>query len=106
MSHQFNDSQTINPKSRADVVMAVCAELAKLGPLSQCQIRPDSDLASELNVDSLDAITLVLALNSRFGVDLLNTAWHVISTPERIADVVLALTEAKSRLSAIKQEIS
>ena len=73
MSHQFNDSQTINPKSRADVVMAVCAELAKLGPLSQCQIRPDSDLASELNVDSLDAITLVLALNSRFGVDLPNT---------------------------------
>jgi acyl carrier protein len=59
-----------------------------------------------LNVDSLDAITLVLALNSRFGVDLPNTTLDALRTPERIADVVLALTEAKSRLSAITQEIS
>ena len=105
MSQQFNDYQTVNPKSRADVVTAVCAELAKLGPLSNCQIRPDSDLASELNVDSLDAITLVLALNSRFGIDLPNTTLDALRTPERIADVVLSLTEAKSRLSAMTQEI-
>jgi hypothetical protein len=35
-----------------------------------------------------------------------NTTLDALRTPERIADVVLALTEAKSRLSAITQEIS
>jgi acyl carrier protein len=87
---------------REDVLVFVCAELTKLIPLSQHQVRPDSDLASELSIDSLDAMTLVLALNSRYGVDLPEQV-EVLRTPEKITDTILALTEAKGRLSAFTQ---
>jgi acyl carrier protein len=87
---------------KEDVLAFVCAELTKLVPLSQNQVRSDSDLATELNIDSLDAMTLVLALNRRYGVDLPEEV-EVLRTPEKVTDTILALTEAKSRLSAFTQ---
>jgi acyl carrier protein len=98
MSQQPDESNVEN-LSRAEVLQSVCAELAKLGPLAHRQIRPDSDLASELNIDSLDAITVVLALNSRFGVDLPNLSLDAFRTPERITDVIMTLTDANGCLS-------
>lgn len=98
VSQQTNrpNVQSLNP---VDVLSGVCAELAKLGPLSNLQIRPDSDLASELNIDSLDAITVVLALNSRFGVDLPNVTMDALRTPERIANEIVALLEGRKDAS-------
>lgn len=104
MPQQANQPQ-IEILNRADVLNCVCAELAKLGPLSHQKIRPDSDLASELSIDSLDAITFVLAINSRFGVDLPNMTLETFRTPERITDVIMTLTEAQGRLSALTQQI-
>jgi|SRR6185437_1787833 len=101
MSSPVKDT-SVESLRREDVLAFVCAELTKLVPLSQHQVRPDSDMAAELNIDSLDAMTLVLALNSRYGVDLPEEV-EVLRTPEKITDTILALTEAKGRLSAFTQ---
>jgi acyl carrier protein len=81
--------------SRADVLMHVCSELAKVGPLSHREIHPDSDFVSELNIDSLDAITVVLALNSRFGVDLPNITPETFRTPQQMADAIINSIQAR-----------
>jgi acyl carrier protein len=103
MTQQGNKSR-VESLNRADVLVAVCAELAKIGPLSNRQIRPNSDLTSELNIDSLDAISIILALNSRFGVDLPNMAVDEFRTPERITEHIIALKEANARLALYAQE--
>lgn len=103
MAPQANKSR-VETLSRAEVLVAVCAELTKIGPLSNRQIRPNSDLTSELNIDSLDAILIILALNSRFGVDLPNMAVDEFRTPERITEQIIALTEANARLALYAQE--
>lgn len=81
--------------SRADVLKHVCAEIAKVSPHSHREIHPDSDFVSELNVDSLDAITVVLALNSRFGVDLPNITPETFRTPQQIADAIMNSIQAR-----------
>lgn len=103
MAQQRNKPR-VETLSRAEVLVAVCTELAKICPLSNRQIHPNSDLTSELNVDSLDAISIILALNSRFGVDLPNMAVDELRTPERITEQIVALTEANARLALYTQE--
>jgi|HubBroStandDraft_6_1064221.scaffolds.fasta_scaffold767914_2 acyl carrier protein len=97
MSQRSNEPHA-ETLSRTEVLTCVCTELARLDPLALRQVRPDSDLASELSIDSLDAVTIVLALNSRFEVDLPNMTLDTLRTPEQITDAIIALTEAKERL--------
>jgi acyl carrier protein len=98
MRHQTNNNNTLDTH-KADVIAGVFAELARLTPCSRREIFPDSDVASEL--DSLDAIGLVLALNGRFGIDLPEDSLSALRTPESIAALILQLTEGQARYQAI-----
>lgn len=54
----------------SDIASAVIAQIALILSCSPEHIAPDAWLSRDLGADSLDSVTLVLAIEDRFAIDL------------------------------------
>jgi acyl carrier protein len=100
MKELSEDSGVLVP-SRAEIMRYVCEEAARIMRVSDADIHPDSDLAAMM--DSLDAISMLLALDRRFEIDLEGSSLNQLQTPERITNVIGEHLEGKVRLSISAQ---
>jgi len=103
MNSQSDCTRVLVP-GRAAVLACICDEIAHICPLLTDQIRPDFDLASEM--DSLDVITLTLALNQRFEVDLDDARLREWRTPEQLTSAILEIAEGGERFSILTHPAS
>jgi acyl carrier protein len=57
--------------TRDDVSAVVIDELGRIAPeIDATQLDPDADLREELDIDSMDFLNLVTALNDRLKIDI------------------------------------
>ena len=76
-------------------VAAICA--ARLG-VDAAQVTPAALLTDDLNLDALDAIDVVIALEDAFGIEITDLELTALAfDPQTVADL-LALLHAKGAL--------
>jgi acyl carrier protein len=57
--------------TRDDISAVVIDELGRIAPeIDATQLDPDADLREELDIDSMDFLNLVTALNDRLKIDI------------------------------------
>jgi acyl carrier protein len=84
----MDNAEQVRPvASHADIVSALCAELAKLdpqgGPLSET-----TDITTDLNIDSVAVMDLLFALEERYDVSIPLNELDDVRTVGHLADVV------------------
>ena len=66
--------------------VAFLEELARIAPdVDIAGVRGDDHLQDDLELDSMDVLNLVAALHQRFGLDIPESDYEEIATPDRAA---------------------
>jgi len=86
---------------REEIVAGVSTVLTELGLLAHDHVLSACDMAAELEVDSLEATSIALALEERFGVIVPDTMMNSIRTPAQIVDAIITLTQASNGSAAV-----
>ncbi len=82
-----------NPPTLEDQVIRVIAQTQRL-PVSSINIDSTFD---QLNIDSLDGINIVFALENEFGIEIPDDGVHNMHSLREITDGVRRLVSEKSR---------
>lgn len=77
-----------------DVESEVRSIIARLTKVPQETLRPDTNLVSELNVDSLLGLQIMAALEKQFGVSIPDEELDSYTTVRMIVDTVKKLHPA------------
>jgi acyl carrier protein len=76
----------------------VVSIVARLTKVPESRLTPDTDLRAELNVDSLQGLQIIAALEKHFGVTLADDELDSYTSVGSIAETVRRLhAEAKNR---------
>jgi acyl carrier protein len=73
-----------------DAVLAIIAEEARIDPE---KLKPEATLAS-LGIESLDVVSVLFAIEDKFGVDIPHEAIASIETLGQFIDVILSKVAA------------
>lgn len=74
--------------TRDEIYTQVTDLMYKLFELEDTEIKPDSDLQKDLDIDSIDAVDLMLELKNLTGQKVSPEAFHDVKT---VQDVVVTL---------------
>jgi acyl carrier protein len=58
----------------------VLRELAKIAPEASTEIDPDTDLREQIDLDSMDILNLMIAVNAATGVDIPEADYPQLAT--------------------------
>ncbi|HKU16989.1 MAG TPA: acyl carrier protein [Steroidobacteraceae bacterium] len=72
----------------SDISSAVIAQIAAVLGCSPEQVTPDAALGRDLGADSLDSVTLVLAIEDRFAIDLPDEDVEQLRTVRQLVEYV------------------
>ena len=89
---------------QASISERVIEVFQKTQHLEEGKVKPESTFA-ELNIDSLDGLQIVFALEEEFGISIPDDAAKQFRTVQQAIDAVTALLEAKE-LSAKNAAVS
>ena len=82
----------MNEQQLRDVVIGALTEVAPdVDPLA---IDPDSDLAEQLDIDSMDFLNIVVAIHERTGIEIPERDYPKLST---LGDAVIYLLGAQTQ---------
>jgi acyl carrier protein len=72
----------------------VVSVVARLTKVPESRLTPDTDLRAELNVDSLQGLQIIAALEKRFDVTLADDELDSYTTVGSIAETIRRLRES------------
>ena len=72
----------------SEIETRIMALVATTLHVDQAMVRPDSSFARDLAADSLDSVTLLLAVEDAFGIDIHDEDAAEILTVEQLIDYV------------------
>ena len=72
----------------SDIAREVTAQIAAVLGERPERITPDMLLSQDLGADSLDSVTLVLAIEDRFGIDMPDEDVEHLRTVQQLIDYV------------------
>jgi acyl carrier protein len=72
----------------SDIAREVIAQIATVVSVPPEQITPDARLAQDLGADSLDSVTLVLAIEDRFAIDMPDEDVEQLRTVQQLIEYV------------------
>lgn len=73
--------------SKAEMETALAEELGRIAPdVDVADIDRDGDLREEFDIDSMDFLNLVTALNKRFGIPIPEADYPELDTFSKAAD--------------------
>ena len=74
--------------SMSDIAREVTAQIAAVLGASPEQITPDTRLIQDLGADSLDTVSLVLAMEDRFAIDMPDEDMEQLRTVRELTEYV------------------
>ncbi|HKS57761.1 MAG TPA: acyl carrier protein [Steroidobacteraceae bacterium] len=72
----------------SDIARAVTAQIAAVLGEQPERITPDMNLAQDLGADSLDSVSLVLAIEDRFDIDMPDEDVEQLRTVQQLIEYV------------------
>jgi acyl carrier protein len=72
----------------SDIAREVTAQIAAILSAPQEQVTPDARLVHDLGADSLDSVTLVLAIEDRFAIDMPDEDVEQLRTVQQLIEYV------------------
>lgn len=82
--------------TEAEIRSILLQELTRIAPdLDAATIRGTDHLQDELELDSMDVLNLVIALDARFGVAIPETDYKRIATPDLAVAYLAEMTKRK-----------
>lgn len=76
------------PLTKTDVFARVVEVLVRAFDLTPEQVRPDAELIDDLDLDSIDAIDLVVGLEEETGLDVSEEELKAIRVVQDVVDLV------------------
>ena len=81
------------PKTREEIYPWVVHILHEMFELDKSQITPETNLYSELNIDSIDAVDLAVKLKELTGKRLQRDVFKSVRTVQDVVDALAGLLE-------------
>ncbi len=78
-------------KTREEVFAHLCQTLVELFEIEPDKIRPEANLYTDLDIDSIDAVDLVLKLKEFTGQKILPQQFKHVRTVNDVVDAVMAI---------------
>ncbi|MDB5989226.1 MAG: acyl carrier protein [Herbaspirillum sp.] len=90
-------SATLNPKmSNADITACVSSLLQEMFEIDAAAITPEANLYTDLDIDSIDAVDIVVKLNQMTGKRIQPDVFRSVRTVRDVVGVLTVLLEEKS----------
>ena len=80
-------------KSRDEILQKIKDVLEQLFEIDQSQVEPDSNLYEDLDIDSIDAVDLVIELKKITGKRIEPDDFKSVRTVEDVVDAVIKLLQ-------------
>ncbi|MGN0902471.1 MAG: acyl carrier protein [Succinivibrio sp.] len=80
--------------TKEEILVEIQEMLAKLFELDPSEIKPESKLFEELELDSIDAVDLVVKLQKKTGKKILPEEFKTVRTVQDVVDIVDRLVNA------------
>ncbi|MGN0914925.1 MAG: acyl carrier protein [Succinivibrio sp.] len=74
--------------TKEEILQEIQEMLAKLFELDPSEIKPESKLFEELELDSIDAVDLVVKLQKKIGMKILPEEFKTVRTVQDVVDIV------------------
>jgi acyl carrier protein len=81
--------------SKADITVWVSSLLQDMFELDAAAITPDANLYTDLDIDSIDAVDIVVKLNQMTGKRIQPEVFRSVRTVRDVVDVLATLLEEK-----------
>lgn len=82
-------------KSQEEIYQKIASVLVELFEVDPAQISPDANLYQDLDIDSIDAVDLVVELKKVTGKKIQPDDFKAVRTVQDIVDAVQALLDEK-----------
>ena len=82
-------------QTKAEILAALCALAAKQVGLDAQTVAPESDLFTDLNFDSLDAVEFVMKIEEEFDVSIDDRSAENVRTPRQALALLMMRLESQ-----------
>ena len=92
---------SVNVKSREEILDYLRDTLVELFELKPEQIVPDANLYTDLDIDSIDAVDLIVQLKPLLGGNLKPEAFKAVRSVQDVVDVVYGMMHSDVATPAV-----